>query len=156
MALSGCELRGLYQHMLDVFVALFGNGCPQHLVGRALLRSAQSAITDGLLDRPEARDIANLQSPRQRRDRTDAGYSPQAIQSLHKQRVTFQRADQGIVYLSDTEQHNGFANCLLWCCIKRSKFLPEGGLVPETDIAALADRLREVVKWARPLPFIRV
>jgi hypothetical protein len=34
-------------------------------------------------------------------------------------------------YLSDTEQHNGFANRLLWCCIKRSKFLPEGGSVCE-------------------------
>jgi hypothetical protein len=52
-------------------------------------------------------------------------------------------------YLSDTEQHNGFANRLLWGSIKRSKFLPEGGTVPETEMAALADRLRKVVEWAR-------
>jgi hypothetical protein len=52
-------------------------------------------------------------------------------------------------YLSDTEQHNGFANRLLWCCIKRSKFLPEGGRISEADIATLADRLRAVIQWAR-------
>lgn len=52
-------------------------------------------------------------------------------------------------YLSDTEQHNGFANRLLWCSIKRSKFLPEGGQVPQADIAALADRMREAIEWAR-------
>jgi hypothetical protein len=52
-------------------------------------------------------------------------------------------------YLSDTEQHNGFANRLLWCCIKRSKFLPEGGRIPEAGIATLADRLCAVIQWAR-------
>jgi hypothetical protein len=79
--------------------ALFGNGCPQHLVGRALLRSAQSAITDGLLDRTEASDIADLQSPGQRRDRTDSGDSSQSLQSLGQKRVTFRRTDPGIVQL---------------------------------------------------------
>ena len=63
MALPGRQLRGLYQHMLNVFVALLGNGRAQHLVGRALLGSAQPAITDGLFDRPEAGNIADLQSP---------------------------------------------------------------------------------------------
>jgi hypothetical protein len=52
-------------------------------------------------------------------------------------------------YLSDTEQLNGFANRLLWCSIKRSKVLPEGGIVPEMEMATLAGRLREVVEWAR-------
>ena len=51
-------------------------------------------------------------------------------------------------YLSD-ELHNGFANRLLWCCIKRSKFLPEGGSVPEAEIASISRRLRGVMEWAR-------
>ena len=67
MALSRGQFRGLHQHVLNVFVALLGNGCSQHLIGRALLRSAQSAITDGQFDRSEARDIADLQSPGQLR-----------------------------------------------------------------------------------------
>ena len=49
VALSRGELCGFHQHMLDVFVALFRNGRAQHLVGRALLRSAQPAVTNGLL-----------------------------------------------------------------------------------------------------------
>ncbi len=47
-------------------------------------------------------------------------------------------------YLSDTEQHNGFANRLLWCCCKRSKYLPEGGCVPAGAMKALANRLGDV------------
>jgi hypothetical protein len=52
-------------------------------------------------------------------------------------------------YLSDTEQHNGFANRLLWCCVRRSKFLPEGGSVPEAEIEPIALVLASVVEWAR-------
>lgn len=52
-------------------------------------------------------------------------------------------------YLSDTEQHNGFANRLLWCCVERSKCLPEGGAVPEAGITSLTQKLTAVVKWAQ-------
>jgi hypothetical protein len=51
-------------------------------------------------------------------------------------------------YLSDTEAHNGFANRLLWCCVRRSKYLPEGGRVPEPNVNELAGRLRSVIEWA--------
>lgn len=50
-------------------------------------------------------------------------------------------------HLSDTEQHNGFANRLLWCSVKRSKYLPEGGCVPAAEMAALANRLGNVRAW---------
>ena len=52
-------------------------------------------------------------------------------------------------YLSDTEAHNGFANRLLWCCVKRSKYLPEGGSVPQAKMVELANRLKFIVEWAR-------
>ena len=52
-------------------------------------------------------------------------------------------------YLSDTEQHNGFANRILWCCIKRSKCLPEGGSVPEAKMLPLIHRLTDVLEWSR-------
>ena len=52
-------------------------------------------------------------------------------------------------YLSDTEQHNGFANRFLWCAVRRSKFLPEGGYIPPSQLDALADRLRTVIEWSR-------
>ena len=71
--MSGRELRSLYQNMLNVLVALLGNGRSQHLVGRALLGSAQPAITDCLFDRPETSNIADLDSPGQSGDRTNSG-----------------------------------------------------------------------------------
>lgn len=51
-------------------------------------------------------------------------------------------------YLSETESHNGFANRLLWVCVKRSKMLPEGGSVPLPEIAALASEVQAAVGWA--------
>jgi hypothetical protein len=50
-------------------------------------------------------------------------------------------------YLSDTEAHNGFANRLLFICAKRSKYLPEGGAVPQTEFLALARRMCDVYAW---------
>lgn len=52
-------------------------------------------------------------------------------------------------YLSDTEAHNGFANRLLWVYAERSKYLPEGGSVPEGIASALVSSLRNVCEWAR-------
>ncbi|MGA8160429.1 MAG: hypothetical protein WA374_06075 [Acidobacteriaceae bacterium] len=54
-------------------------------------------------------------------------------------------------YLSDTEHHNGFANRLLWCCVRRGKLLPEGGRVPDGQAQALAETLRGVKDWAQSL-----
>lgn len=55
-------------------------------------------------------------------------------------------------YLSETESHNGFANRLLWACVKRSKCLPEGGEVSAYIIAELAQRVASAVAWARIEP----
>jgi len=61
-----------------------------------------------------------------------------------------------IRYLSDTETHNGFANRMLWGCVRRSKCLPEGGKVPESDLNQLGTRLREVSEWARQVGSIEL
>jgi hypothetical protein len=34
--------------------------------------------------------------------------------------------------LNDVETYGGFSNRFLWCCVRRSKRLPEGGNVPDT------------------------
>jgi hypothetical protein len=52
-------------------------------------------------------------------------------------------------YLSETEAHNGFANRLLWVCVKRSKFLPEGGMVPLETVTELSKRIADAVEWAK-------
>ncbi len=51
-------------------------------------------------------------------------------------------------YLNDTEAGNGFANRFLWGCVKRSKVLPEGGRIPEVDLAPLRQRLDQVIDFA--------
>lgn len=55
-------------------------------------------------------------------------------------------------YLSETESVNGFANRLLWICVRRSKCLPEGGGLPEDKLACLAQRITQTAKWAREHP----
>jgi hypothetical protein len=59
-------------------------------------------------------------------------------------------------YLSDIEAHNGFANRLLWVCVRRSKCLPEGGSVPAAEIAEIIRRLMAVVEWARSVGALKI
>ncbi len=56
-------------------------------------------------------------------------------------------ADELRRYLTRTESANGFANRLLFVCVRRSKCLPEGG--GETDLVPYARRLAEAIGWAR-------
>jgi hypothetical protein len=51
--------------------------------------------------------------------------------------------------LSTTDMGNGFANRDLWVCTTRSKELPEGGTLGDTEISPLAERLRDAVAFAR-------
>ena len=39
-------------------------------------------------------------------------------------------------YLDRTEAANGFANRFLFVCVRRSKLLPEGGCLPDSDVSA--------------------
>jgi len=52
-------------------------------------------------------------------------------------------------YLDDSEAFNGFANRFLWVCVRRSKVLPEGGSVNEEEIAALARRVGEAIRFGQ-------
>ena len=77
-----------------MLVALLGDRCTHHLVGRSLFLSAQSAIADGLLDRTEARSIAHLEHPGQASDRAYSGDSSEPLQAITQQRILLQRAKQ--------------------------------------------------------------
>ncbi len=89
----------------------------------------------------EAWDSGNL--------RTLVKHNPLKASGAHISVVGHVTRVELLRYLSDTEQHNGFANRLLWCCVKRSKYLPEGGSVPEVAMSALASRLCDVRDWVR-------
>ena len=51
--------------------------------------------------------------------------------------------------LSDTETSNGFGNRFLWALVKRSKLLPDGGSLPNSDVAALQTKLAKALSLAR-------
>src|SRR5439155_22994866 len=51
--------------------------------------------------------------------------------------------------LDRTELANGFANRILWVCIRRSKCLPDGGNLSDEALAPLAERLKDAIAWAR-------
>lgn len=51
--------------------------------------------------------------------------------------------------LDSTEAANGFANRFLWVCVRRSKFLPEGGAADSIDFSPEIEALHESVEFAR-------
>lgn len=51
-------------------------------------------------------------------------------------------------YLDRTEAGNGFANRFLWCCVCRSKCLPEGGGAQGVNLDSLVIRLKDALTMA--------
>lgn len=81
--------------------------------------------------------------------RTLVKHDPLKATGAHISSVGHITRPELLKYLSETESHNGFANRLLWVCVKRSKMLPEGGSVPQPEVAALTSELQSAVTWAR-------
>jgi hypothetical protein len=54
--------------------------------------------------------------------------------------------------LTETEKANGFANRFLFALVRRSKFLPDGGGVPDAALAALTAELGRVAAYAARAP----
>lgn len=52
--------------------------------------------------------------------------------------------DELAKHLTDTETANGFANRFLWACVRRSKYLPDGDSVPQSEINAIVEFLAEI------------
>jgi hypothetical protein len=55
--------------------------------------------------------------------------------------------DELLKYLNSTEAGNGFGNRILWCCVRRSKLLPEGG--GAVDLGPILRKLEQAVRFAR-------
>ena len=68
--------------------------------------------------------------------------SPGKATGAHISVIGHITADELKRLLSATESANGFANRFLWCCVGRSKLLPEGGT---PDLGAVATVERELV-----------
>jgi 5S rRNA maturation endonuclease (ribonuclease M5) len=75
--------------------------------------------------------------------------SPYRATGAHISLVGHITAEELTRLLSLCEQANGFANRILWCCVRRSKWLPFGGRPDPQAVAWLQARMREVVAFAR-------
>lgn len=58
-------------------------------------------------------------------------------------------------YLTETEQGNGFGNRILWSCVRRSKFLPDGGQLNEVAVIKLAEQLKKALDFARKVGLVK-
>lgn len=57
--------------------------------------------------------------------------------------------DELLRTMNTTELGNGFANRFLWVSVRRSKLLPDGGQVPDSDMRSVVDGLKEALEHAR-------
>jgi hypothetical protein len=71
--------------------------------------------------------------------------SPAEATGAHISLVGHVTKDELLRYLDSTESGNGFGNRILWCCVRRSQALPEGGHVPEDALRALSERLKKAI-----------
>lgn len=75
--------------------------------------------------------------------------NPLKATDAHLTLIGHTSAEELVRNLDQTEKANGFANRILWACVKRSKVLPDGESFPQTEIEKLSDRLRDVIAFAR-------
>ena len=52
-------------------------------------------------------------------------------------------------YLTATDTLNGFANRFIWVAVERTKLLPLGGNVPQSELESLAARLKEAMEFGK-------
>jgi len=75
--------------------------------------------------------------------------SPARATAAHITVIGHITSDELVRYLDRTEAANGFANRFLWCCAKRSKYLPEGGNLSESDLSSLSSHIRKSFESAK-------
>ncbi|MSR58333.1 MAG: DUF3987 domain-containing protein [Planctomycetaceae bacterium] len=57
--------------------------------------------------------------------------------------------------ISASDQANGFGNRFLWACVKRSKLLPDGGLITQDDMQPFVGRIQECLRFAATVGAMR-
>lgn len=63
--------------------------------------------------------------------------------------------DELLMELSNNDKVNGFGNRNLWLCVRRSKFLPDGGDWNHLDLNPLISQLKNAVEFARSVREMR-
>lgn len=87
--------------------------------------------------------------------RTMTKNSPAQATGAHISIIAHITKDELCRLLDATEASNGFCNRFLWVCVKRSKMLPEGGSLSDSDLAPLVHRLREAVGFGKTVKEVK-
>jgi hypothetical protein len=82
--------------------------------------------------------------------------SPLKATGAHISIIAHITEDEARARLTRTEMANGFANRFLFCCVKRSKFLPHGGALADADLVDLASRAKKAVEFARQVGRVKM
>ena len=77
--------------------------------------------------------------------------SPLTATDAHISIIAHITVDELRARISRTEMGNGFANRFLYVLIRRSKELPFGGNLTDSEILELGERLKSAIDWARPV-----
>jgi hypothetical protein len=75
--------------------------------------------------------------------------SPEQATGAHVSAIGHITAEELTHLLSACDQANGFANRILWCCVRRSRSLPFGGRPDEGEVRRLQARVGEAASFAR-------
>ena len=81
--------------------------------------------------------------------------SPAQATGAHISIIGHITRDELLRYLDDTEAANGFGNRFLWFCVRRSKVLPEGGRLTDSDLAPIIREVSAALSFARNTGEIR-
>lgn len=73
---------------------------------------------------------------------------PLKATSVHFSLIGHTTETELIRNLNETERANGFGNRILWACVRRSKSLPDGECMPESQMDKLAQRMRFSIEQA--------
>ncbi|MGA7991407.1 MAG: DUF3987 domain-containing protein [Thermoanaerobaculia bacterium] len=81
--------------------------------------------------------------------RTLTKNSPSVATGAHISIVGHITRDELLRHLDRTETANGFGNRFLWLAVRRTKFLPDGGNLRDTDLHELVRDLQDALGFAR-------
>ncbi|WP_454063772.1 DUF3987 domain-containing protein [Candidatus Nitrospira salsa] len=117
---------------------------------RLLVYESEFASAIGVLKR-----VGNTLSPllRQAWDTGDlmtlTKNNPTQATEAHISLVGHITKDEIVKNMTDTEALNGFANRILWVCVRRSNILPEGGAFDRVNLSPWIEQLRQVIEFSR-------
>lgn len=86
--------------------------------------------------------------------RTLTKNSPARATGAHVSIIGHITQEELLRYFDNTEAANGFGNRFLWICARRSKLLPDGGMLKKEQILSLGVQLADAVAYARTLDVV--